>query len=158
MPVVKIPKTNAARLLEGLGIQYSLHRAEVDEEDLSAVSMARKLDAEPKRVFKTLVARGDKSGVLMACIPAAAELDLKALAAASGNKHAEMVPLREVRPLTGYIRGGCSPLAAKKAYPVLIDQRPRRTNASMSAPVCAACRSSSSPTTCCAPRRVPTRR
>lgn len=122
MPVVKIPKTNAARLLEGLGIQYSLHRAEVDEEDLSAVSMARKLDAEPKRVFKTLVARGDKNGVLMACIPAAAELDLKALAAASGNKHAEMVPLKEVRPLTGYIRGGCSPLAARKAYPVLIDQ------------------------------------
>ena len=103
MTTAKIPKTNAARLLEGLGIQFSLHRAEVDEEDLSAVSMARKLGAEPERVFKTLVARGDKNGVLMACIPAAAELDLKALAAASGNKHAEMVPLKEVRPLTGYI-------------------------------------------------------
>lgn len=119
---VKIPKTNAARLLEGLHIPFSLHRADVDEDDLSAVSMARKLGAEPERVFKTLVARGDKSGVLMACIPAAAELDLKALAAASGNKHAEMVPLKEVRPLTGYIRGGCSPLAGKKVYPVFIDQ------------------------------------
>ncbi len=118
----KIPKTNAARLLEGLGIPFSLHSAAVDEDDLSAVSMARKLGAGPELVFKTLVARGDKNGVLMACIPAAAELDLKALAAASGNKHAEMVPLKEVRPLTGYIRGGCSPLAGKKAYPVFIDQ------------------------------------
>ena len=122
MPAARIPKTNAARLLEGLGIQFSLHHVEVDEEDLSAVSMARKLDAEPERVFKTLVARGDKNGVLMACIPAAAELDLKALAAASGNKHAEMVPLKEVRPLTGYIRGGCSPLAGKKHYPVFVDE------------------------------------
>ena len=122
MPAAKISKTNAARILEGLGIAFELHTAEVDESDLSAVAMAQKLGVDPGRVFKTLVARGDKTGVLMACIPAAAELDLKALAAASGNKHVEMVPLKEVRPLTGYIRGGCSPLGAKKAYPVFMDE------------------------------------
>lgn len=94
----------------------------MDESDLSAVTLARRLGADPACVFKTLVARGDKTGVLMACIPAAAELDLKALAAASGNKHAEMVPLKDVRPLTGYVRGGCSPLGAKKAYPVFVDE------------------------------------
>ncbi|MBO5491678.1 MAG: aminoacyl-tRNA deacylase, partial [Desulfovibrio sp.] len=118
MSTPRIPKTNAARLLETLGIPFELHTADVDESDLSAVTLARRLGADPACVFKTLVARGDKTGVLMACIPAAAELDLKALAAASGNKHAEMVPLKDVRPLTGYVRGGCSPLGVKKAYPV----------------------------------------
>lgn len=122
MSAAKIPKTNAARLLEGKNIPFELHMAEVDEDDLSAVTMARKLGVDPACVFKTLVARGDKTGVIMACIPAAAELDLKALAAASGNKHVEMVPLKEVRPLTGYVRGGCSPLAAKKEYPVFVDE------------------------------------
>lgn len=117
-----IAKTNAARLLDTLGIAYELHQADVDLDDLSATAMARKLGAPEEQVFKTLVARGDKSGVLMACIPAAAELNLKALAAASGNKHVEMVHLKEVQPLTGYIRGGCSPLAAKKAYPVFLDE------------------------------------
>ncbi len=122
MPTAKIPKTNAARLLETLGIPFELHMAEVDSSDLSAVTMAHKLHADPACVFKTLVARGDRTGVLMACIPAAAELDLKALALASGNKHVEMVALKEVQPLTGYVRGGCSPLAAKKAYPVFVDE------------------------------------
>ncbi len=122
MSAPRIPKTNAARLLETLGIPFELHTADVDESDLSAVTLARRLGADPACVFKTLVARGDKTGVLMACIPAAAELDLKALAAASGNKHAEMVPLKDVRPLTGYVRGGCSPLGAKKAYPVFVDE------------------------------------
>ena len=117
----KIPKTNAARLLEKLAIAYSLHSAPVDEEDLSAVTMAHNLGVPPQCVFKTLVARGDKTGVLMACIPANAELDLKALAAASSNKHVDMVPLKEVRPLTGYVRGGCSPLGGKKAWPVFVD-------------------------------------
>lgn len=121
-PHPKIPKTNAARLLENLGIAFTLHSAPVDEADLSAVGMARKLGVPPQCVFKTLVARGDKTGVLMACIPAPAELDLKALAAASGNKHVAMVPLKEVRPLTGYVRGGCSPLGGKKAYPVFLDE------------------------------------
>ena len=122
MSAAKVSKTNAVRILEGLGISFELHMAEVDESDLSAVTMAHKLGVDPACVFKTLVARGDKTGVLMACIPAAAELDLKALAAASGNKHAEMVPLKDVRPLTGYMRGGCSAIGMKKKYPTYIDE------------------------------------
>ena len=125
----KIPKTNAARLLEKLAIAYSLHSAPVDEEDLSAVTMAHNLGVPPQCVFKTLVARGDKTGVLMACIPANAELDLKALAAASSNKHVDMVPLKEVRPLTGYVRGGCSPLGGKKAWSVFVDASAARQEA-----------------------------
>ncbi len=121
----KTVKTNAARLLDSLGIAYRIHETPVDDTDLSAVRMARAANVPPERVFKTLVARGDKTGVLMACIPAAAELDLKALAQASGNKHLKMVPLKEVLPLTGYMRGGCSPLAGKKDYPVYIDETAR---------------------------------
>ncbi len=117
-----VTKTNAARLLDTLGISYRVNEAEVDLSDLSAVSMAARIGVSPERVFKTLVARGDKTDVIMACIPADAELDLKALAQASGNKHAEMVHLKEVFPLTGYVRGGCSPLAGKKDYPVFIDE------------------------------------
>ena len=118
----QITKTNAARLLDELGISYSIHESEVDLSDLSAVSMAKKIGADPLRVFKTLVARGDKTGVIMACLPGSGELDLKALAKASDNKHVEMVHLKEVQPLTGYVRGGCSPLAARtvsnlSAYP-----------------------------------------
>ena len=109
----QITKTNAARLLDELGISYSIHESEVDLSDLSAVSMAKKIGADPLRVFKTLVARGDKTGVIMACLPGSGELDLKALAKASDNKHVEMVHLKEVQPLTGYVRGGCSPLAAR---------------------------------------------
>lgn len=115
-------KTNAARLLDRLGVPYALHAVTVDEHDLSALTVAAKLGADPATVFKTLVVRGDRTGVLMACVPAAAELDLKALAAVSGNRHAALVPLAEVRPLTGYVRGGCSPLGAKKAYPVYLDE------------------------------------
>ena len=103
-------KTNAARLLDELGIVYELHEAPYDEADLSATSMARALGVPPEEVFKTLVLRGDRTGVIEACVPAAAELNLKELAAASGNKHVEMVPLKEIQPLTGYIRGGCSPV------------------------------------------------
>lgn len=117
-----IRKTNAARLLDELGITYELHAAPVDEHDLSAMAMARGLGVPPEQVFKTLVARGDRHGVLMACIPGPAELDLKKLAAASDNKSVTMVPLKEVQPLTGYIRGGCSPLAGKKQYPVYLDE------------------------------------
>ncbi|EGO64081.1 Cys-tRNA(Pro) deacylase [Acetonema longum] len=115
-------KTNAARLLDGLGITYELKEYDVDENDLSAESVAAKVGLPAEQVFKTLVVRGDKSGVIMACIPGAAELDLKKLAAASGNKKAEMVPLKEVLPLTGYIRGGVSPIGAKKKYPVFLDE------------------------------------
>lgn len=117
-----LAKTNAARLLDELNIAYTMSSAEVDEDDLSAVTMARKLGVSVERVFKTLVAKGDKNGIVMACIPAAEELDLKKLAVATGNKNVHMVPLKDVRPLTGYIRGGCSPLAAKKKYPVVIDE------------------------------------
>jgi len=118
----KIQKTNAARLLDSLGISYSLHAFEVDEDDLSATHAAAALHAPPEQVFKTLVARGDKTGILMACIPAEAELNLKRLSQATGNKSVVLVPLREVLPLTGYIRGGCSPLCPKKTYPVWIDE------------------------------------
>ena len=115
-------KTNAARILDTLGIPYELKEYEVDEEHLDAVHVAESAGMPIEMVFKTLVARGDRNGVLMAVIPGGAELDLKALAAVSGNKRVEMVHLKEVFALTGYIRGGCSPLGAKKEYPVYIDR------------------------------------
>ena len=115
-------KTNAARLLDELGIGYELHEAPYDEADLSATAMARSLGVPVEEVFKTLVVRGDKTGVLEVCVPGAAELNLKELAAVSGNKHVEMVPLKEVQPLTGYIRGGCSPVGRKKKYPTWFDE------------------------------------
>lgn len=115
-------KTNAARILDTLGISYEIKEYEVDEEDLSAVHVAESVGMPIERVFKTLVARGDRNGVLMAVIPGGAELDLKALAAVSENKRVEMVHLKEVFSLTGYIRGGCSPLGAKKGYPVYLDR------------------------------------
>lgn len=114
-------KTNAARFLDKLHIEYKLIEYEVDESDLSAESVARKVNLPPNQVFKTLVARGDKTGVLLACIPGDTELDLKAIARASGNKKVELVPLKEVLPLTGYIRGGVSPIGTKKSYPIYID-------------------------------------
>ncbi len=117
----KEAKTNAARILDTLGISYELKTYEVDENDLSAVHVAKSVGMPIEMVYKTLVCRGDKNGVLMAVIPGGGELDLKALAAASGNKRAEMVHLKEVFGLTGYIRGGCSPLGAKKDYPVYLD-------------------------------------
>jgi Cys-tRNA(Pro)/Cys-tRNA(Cys) deacylase len=115
-----VKKTNAARLLDELGIRYELARFDADEADLSAEAAARAVGMPCEQVYKTLVARGDKTGVMEACIPAGAELDLKALSAASGNKSAALVPVKELQPLTGYIRGGCSPLGGKKEYPVYI--------------------------------------
>lgn len=115
------PKTNAARLLDQLKIRYELRDYEVDESDLSAQAVAPKVGLPLQQVYKTLVARGDKTGVMLACIPGDHELDLKALAAISGNKKADVVALKEVQPLTGYIRGGVSPLGAKKHYPVYLD-------------------------------------
>ncbi len=115
-------KTNAARILDNLNISYEIKEYKVDPDDLSAVNAAAKIGMNIKIVFKTLVARGDKSGVLMACIPGDDELDLKKLAAVSSNKRVEMVHLKEVQALTGYIRGGCSPLGPKKPYPVYIDK------------------------------------
>lgn len=117
----KIKKTNAARILDNLGIDYEIKTYEVDENDLSAVHVAQTAGLDINSVFKTLVTRGDKTGVIMAVIGGAEEIDLKALAKASGNKSVEMIALKELLPLTGYIRGGCSPLGAKKNYPVYLD-------------------------------------
>ena len=119
----KIKKTNAARILDNLKISYEVKTYEVDEDDLSAVHVAETMGLDITSIFKTLVARGDKSGIIMAVINGADELDFKALAKASGNKSVEMIHLKELQPLTGYIRGGCSPLGAKKAYPVYIDSK-----------------------------------
>jgi Cys-tRNA(Pro)/Cys-tRNA(Cys) deacylase len=115
-------KTNAARFLDGLNIAYKVYEYEVDESDLSAESVAGKVNLPLEQVFKTLVARGDKTGVLMACIPGNAELDLKAMAPVSGNKKVEMVHVKEIHPLTGYIRGGVSPIGTKKPYPIFLDE------------------------------------
>ncbi len=115
-------KTNAARILERLGVDYNILEFDVDEDDLSAQDAARKLGLPPEQIFKTLVARGDKSGIIIACVPGGKELDLKALARVSGNKKVELAPLREVRNLTGYIRGAVSPLGMKSSYPFFLDQ------------------------------------
>ncbi|MBI5494753.1 MAG: Cys-tRNA(Pro) deacylase [Deltaproteobacteria bacterium] len=115
-------KTNAARILDRLGIAYQLRDYDVDESDLSAESVARKVGMPPEQVFKTLVCRGDRTGVCFAVIPADTELDLKALARLSGNRSADTVALKEVQPLTGYIRGGTTALGAKKDYPVYVDE------------------------------------
>ena len=115
-------KTNAARILDELHIAYTLKEYPVDEEHLDALHVAAEVGMPPEQVFKTLVVRGDKTGVVFAVIPGNGELDLKALARVSGNKRAELVHLKEVLPLTGYIRGGCSPLGAKKNYPVYLDE------------------------------------
>ncbi len=115
-------KTNAARMLDAAGVHYELREYAVDEDHLAAPQVAEAIGMPPEQVFKTLVARGDRTGVLLAAIPANAELDLKALAAASGNKKIELVAVKEVLGLTGYIRGGVSPIGAKKAYPVYLDE------------------------------------
>lgn len=115
-------KTIAARILDQMNIAYELRDYEVNEDELDAVSVARKVNMPPEAVFKTLVARGDKTGVMMALVAADAELDLKKLATVSGNKKIELVAVKELLALTGYIRGGCSPLGAKKKYPVFIDE------------------------------------
>jgi len=115
-------KTNAARILDALGIHYELREYEVDEEDLSAESVARKVGLPPEQVFKTLICRGDRSGVIFAVVPAAAELDFKAAARLSNDRSVEMVALREVQPLTGYVRGGVTVLGARKDYPAYADE------------------------------------
>lgn len=115
-------KSNAVRLLDEREISYELRQYEVDPNDLSAESVAEKIGLPADQVFKTLVARGDRNGVCMAVVPGSAELDLKALAKLSGDRKTEMVPLKDVQPLTGYIRGGVTALAAKKQFPVYIDE------------------------------------
>jgi Cys-tRNA(Pro)/Cys-tRNA(Cys) deacylase len=115
-------KTNAARLLDGMGIHYELRDYEVDPDDLAAETVAAKIGLPPEQVFKTLVARGDRSGISMAVIPGSQELNLKALAAVAGERKVQLVPVKELQALTGYIRGGVTALAAKRDYPVYIDE------------------------------------
>lgn len=115
-------KTNAARILDELGVPYELLAYEVDPDDLNAESVARKIGLPAEQVFKTLVLRGDRTGVLLAVLQADAELDLKAAARLSDNRHVELVPLAEVQPLTGYIRGGVTALGCRKDYPVYVDE------------------------------------
>lgn len=115
-------KTNAARLLDQMGIEYELREYEVAPEDLSAATVASKIAFPLEQTFKTLVVRGERTGVCLAVIPGDSELDLKALARAAGDRKMDTVPLKEVQPLTGYIRGGVTALAAKKDYPVFIDE------------------------------------
>jgi len=115
-------KTNAARLLDQLGIHYELREYEVDPEDLAAETVAAKIGLPPEQVFKTLAARGDRNGICMAVIPGNTELNLKALAAASGNRKIQFAPVKELQNLTGYIRGGVTALAGKKDYPVYADE------------------------------------
>jgi Cys-tRNA(Pro)/Cys-tRNA(Cys) deacylase len=115
-------KTNAARLLEEMKVPFELREYEVDPEDLSAETVARKVGLPPEQVFKTLVVRGDRNGVCLAVVPGDAELNLKSLARLTGDRKIEMVSLKEVQPLTGYIRGGVTALACKKDYPVYIDE------------------------------------
>ena len=113
----KTDKTNAARLLDKAGISYKLIPYEFDENDLAAQHVADSLGQDIARVFKTLVLHGDKTGHLVCVIPGNCEVDLKALAKASGNKKVEMIPMKDLLAVTGYIRGGCSPIGMKKRFP-----------------------------------------
>ena len=115
-------KTNAARLLEAAGIKFELIPYEYSEDDLSAQSVAAELGEDIDRIFKTLVLRGDRNGIFVCVIPGNFEVDLKLAAKISGNKSCEMVHVRELLGLTGYIRGGCSPIGMKKAYPTFIHE------------------------------------
>ena len=119
-------KTNAARLLDAKGIHYEMAEYEVDESDLSAATLAVKIGQNIEQIFKTLVLRGDRTGVFVVVVPGNAEVDLKKAAKISGNKNAAMVQQKELLPLTGYIRGGCSPLGMKKTYPVYIHESCRK--------------------------------
>lgn len=113
----KIEKTNAARLLEKAGIEYKLSTYEVDENDLAVQHVAENLGQPIERVFKTLVLHGDRSGYIVCVVPGNGEVDLKALAKASGNKKVEMIAMKDLLSVTGYIRGGCSPIGMKKRFP-----------------------------------------
>lgn len=118
----KIQKTNAMRLLDSAGISYSMASYDYDESDLSGVHAAKELGVSEDVVFKTLVTRGDGNAIFVFVIPVAESLDLKKAAKASGNKSIEMIHVKEILDITGYIRGGCSPIGMKKAYPTFIDE------------------------------------
>lgn len=115
-------KTNAVRLIAQQGIAYRCTQYEYDEQDLSGLHAAEAIGMPPEQVFKTLVARGDKCGILVFCIPVCCVLDLKKAAKAAGDKKVDLVPMKDLLSLTGYIRGGCSPIGMKKSYPTFIDE------------------------------------
>lgn len=114
-------KTNAVRIMENLKIPFTLLEYSVEAGETSALDAAAKTGIPEKQTFKTLIVRGDSTGVLLVCVPGGRELDLKALAAASGNRRVEMVNVKEITPLTGYVKGGCSPIGTRKKHPVYID-------------------------------------
>lgn len=115
-------KTNAMRMLDAAKIPYEILEYEVDENDLSGVHIAETLGFPCERMFKTLVAKGDKTGTVVFCIPVDREIDLKAAASLTGNKRIEMVHVKDLLALTGYIRGGCSPIGMKKKFPTFVDE------------------------------------
>jgi Cys-tRNA(Pro)/Cys-tRNA(Cys) deacylase len=119
---MKVDKTNVARLLDKAKVNYRLVPYEVDENDLSAIHVAEQLGEKVEQVFKTLVLHGERSGYFVCVIPGAEEVDLKKAAKVSGNKKCEMIHVKELLPLTGYIRGGCSPIGMKKRFPTYIHQ------------------------------------
>jgi Cys-tRNA(Pro)/Cys-tRNA(Cys) deacylase len=122
MRAYQVVKTNAARVLDRLGIKYELREYEVDPDDLSAETVATKVGLPPEQLFKTLAVRGDRNRIYLAVIPANEELDFKALARQTGDRKIDMLPLKEVQAATGYIRGGVTALACKKDFPVYIDE------------------------------------
>lgn len=115
-------KTNAARVLDSLGIDYELREYEVDANDLSAETVAAKIGMPPEQVFKTLVVRGDRTGVALAVIPGNCEIDAKALSKITGDRRIEMVPLKDVQPLTGQIRGGVTAIGQNRGYAVYVEE------------------------------------
>ncbi len=115
-------KTNATRLLESAGVAFQTIEYEVDESDLSGMHIANQLGKEPEGIFKTLVMKGEKNGYFVCCLPVCDELDLKKVAKAFGDKKVDLIPMKNLKDLTGYIRGGCSPIGMKKKFPTLIDE------------------------------------
>lgn len=115
-------KTNATRLLDASGVPYGTIEYEVDESDLSGMHIARQLSKEPEGIFKTLTLKGEKNGFFVCCLPVCDELDLKKVAKAFGDKKCDLVPVKTLKDLTGYVRGGCSPIGMKKKFPTLIDE------------------------------------
>lgn len=118
----KLHTTNAMRLLTTAGIPFKTATYQVDEDDLSGMHVAKQLGQDPHQLFKTLVLTGEKQPFIVCCIPTAFELDLKKTARAAGDKRVEMLPLARLLAVTGYVRGGCSPLAMKKQFPTYIDE------------------------------------
>lgn len=124
----KTPKTNAMRILSARKTAYSTRTYEVDESDLSGVHVASQIGLEPDQVFKTLVAKGDRTSYLICGLPVHRSVDLKKLAAASSNKRVELIPTKDILAVTGYVRGGCSPIGMKKDYPYYLDESVTQQN------------------------------